>query len=259
MSDPDPEGAAASRDEPQAAQSAEAQPPAEESPGPPSEEAIEAIDRQGLDAASRVEIPPFVLAPAAAAPDASGQLRELVDEVAEDMLSVRQRLKAIEEGQAGLLSRLDELSRKVQEASCATAVEVDKLRRTIAGEQKALLARSAFDAVVSALDSLRQISGGLNTKHDKKVRQQLAAAEAILATTVQRLGFQEFQAKVGERFDPSRMESMGYAAGQPGVVIRRHRPGYLGNGVVVRPAGVIIAAPGEASGGQNPQEGTHER
>jgi molecular chaperone GrpE (heat shock protein) len=166
-----------------------------------------------------------------------------IDELAEDFLHLLQRIKVIEETQAGIMARLDKWDEKFDAFSKNHGRILEEMRRDLLGERKAMASLSTFNAVVPWLDSIRSMRAQLRQGKNKKLRKQLDGLIDILTTMLQSLGFAEFHVGEGEEFNPSRMECTGYAEGEPGVVLVMERCGYHANGIIVRPAGVRIGDP----------------
>jgi molecular chaperone GrpE (heat shock protein) len=180
------------------------------------------------------------------APGATGK-EELIEEIADDMLTLLQKIKDIESAQRDMLARLEQIEHTARESSRFHGRELDSLRRDLLGERKAMSAMTVFNTVVPTLDSLRAMHGKLHHSKDARTRQQLDAVIQAIGVALRGLGFAEFEAAKGEPFDPSRMECLGYAKGEPGVVLDTLRPGYLAQETVIRPAGVLIADPVRAA------------
>ena len=198
----------------------------------------DAIDLAALDAAVEIDLEVANTATSPAAPvDNADQL----DEIAEDMLDLLTRVRKIENGQLEMQSRLEHVAR-------SQAMAVDALRNDLLGERKAFVGRSAFSAIMTAIDSFKTMSAGLDPTEDQRTIAQLTAVVSSLTTVVQSLGFFEFTVSEGEPFDPNRMECLGVEVGEPGVVLKVGRLGYATETTVVRPCGVFIADP--ASGNE---------
>jgi molecular chaperone GrpE (heat shock protein) len=165
--------------------------------------------------------------PASPPRDATAQILE---ELADDMLRLRERL--------------DRLDASLRESVAGLARSVSAIHRDLLSERRALAARHAFDAVLPVLDSLRLMRSGLQSAGTGgDIRAQLTGVILALTQLLQGLGFAEFEAQVGEKFDPARMQCAGYAKGEVGVVLAAVQPGYRAHDIVVRPAGVLIADP----------------
>jgi molecular chaperone GrpE (heat shock protein) len=179
----------------------------------------------------------------AAAPRERDPREDTLEELAEDMVEVLSRLKALEERQQDHLRLTEQLRQEVNALNLTHGREIDALRRDLLGQRQALAALDSFKAIAPWLDSLRHMHRKFHPKRDVKMRQHLQPVINALALAIQGLGFEEFQAQVGENFDPRRMSCTGYAKGEAGVVLGLDHPGYRVGEVVVRPAGVILAAP----------------
>ncbi len=181
----------------------------------------------------------------------------VLEELADDMLEVLRRLRALEQGQTEIKERLAQVDARVFESTRAIAHEMDQQRRDLLAERKSLLARSLFNAVVAHVDGLRAMRAGLEDgkrhrdKQTNRMIRQLEAIELSLITALQGFGYREFRAEVGHPFTPTTMECVGYANGQPGVVVQAVRTGFLApDGGVARPAGVLLTAPSTAAASQ---------
>jgi molecular chaperone GrpE len=166
-----------------------------------------------------------------------------VEELAEDMVHVLEAIRGLGDGQAELSTRLEELAG----AHRQQAVELGTLRRDLLGDRRAHANRAAFDAIHPAIDQIRAIHDGLGDGA-AGTKLQLSAVISSLRVLLQGLGFVEFVVEVDEPFDPTRMECVAYADGEPGVVLAVVRPGFRTNGAVVRPCGVLIADPALGEG-----------
>src|SRR5262245_1717044 len=100
--------------------------------------------------------------------DTGPSLEGGLEELTEDMLHVMERLAGIDQAQAAVKARLEEVQRAVREMSLSHGRGLDALRRELVGERKALAARSAFDAVVSALDSSRRMRHAIDPQVDER-------------------------------------------------------------------------------------------
>jgi molecular chaperone GrpE (heat shock protein) len=213
---------------------------------PPGEESAsgdEALHYTGLSASLAALLKGGQPPDLAAAPRERDLREDILEELAEDMVQVLSRLKALEERQQDLLRIMDQLRREVNGLSLTHGKEIDALRRDLLGQHKAMAALDSFKAVVQWLDTLRRMHRKLRPKRDAKMRQELQPVISALELAIQGLGFEEFQVNVGEKFDPWRMSCTGYAKGEAGVVLAVDHPGYRVGEIVVRPAGVILAAP----------------
>jgi len=167
----------------------------------------------------------------------------LLEELAEDMLDLLGAVRAIEERQRDLATRLDRIEQGLGRETAAASQAIDSLRRDLLGERRAQAVRQAFEVVAPALESLRGQLDGLRLGEDARIRGQLRAAVSALSNLLHGLGFEAFEALPGEPFDPERMECLGFAEGPPGVVLEAVRHGFRSGEIVMRPAGVLLAAP----------------
>jgi molecular chaperone GrpE (heat shock protein) len=171
---------------------------------------------------------------------------EHLEELAEDMLDVLRRVKALEQKHGDLLARLDQVGQQVHEGHRYLVRQLDALKQDLVGDRKELAAMAIFNAALPALDVLTVLRGELPGGEDTRLRNQMEAVIDTLNRMFRGLGFVEFLAEPGQAFDPHRMECLGYVEGKPGQVLAVVRPGYLACGTVVRPAGVKIADPNQS-------------
>lgn len=174
----------------------------------------------------------------AASPDRVEQ-----SDLGEQVRALADRISELEERQAGLQGRLEEATAAMQKAGGETARALGAMHRDLVGERRGLATRAVFEAVVAAVDALTAMRDGLEGERDGRMQTQIRAVLGTLTNVLQALGFSQFEARVGEPFDPARMESLGYADGARGIVLGMVRPGYLAEDAVVRAAGVLIADP----------------
>jgi molecular chaperone GrpE (heat shock protein) len=191
--------------------------------------------------------PDFGLTPKPAAPEAApakqAPASDAIEEIAEDMVDIVQRLGKLERQMQESSASLASLHDVFAEHSSYQYKLVESVRRDLAGDRKALTLRALFDPAALALDQLEVIRKGFDPEKDQAVYGQVSAAAATLDNLLQSLGFTRFVPQPGDSFDPSRMQCLGYASGEIGVVLKVLRPGYLAGDSLVRPAGVLIADP----------------
>lgn len=168
---------------------------------------------------------------------------EALDELADDMLQVLQQLGAVERQGRDLAAGVAELTRSVREGAAQQTRAVDLVRAEVSGERRGASLRLIFEPVVSSLESLELFARGLDPAREQAAFAQITAAAATLSNLLLALGFERFDVARGQPFDPNRMQCLGYAAGEPGIVLDVLQPGYSTGGTVVRPARVLIADP----------------
>lgn len=183
-----------------------------------------------------VEIIPDVL------DKATGQdkTEEIIEEIADDMLHLMEKIKKIELKQDEQAEKIERLCQIIQETRQEHTIELDKLRRDLIEERKALSVRSVFNSILPTLDSLRIMRSGLSPQKNKRLHAQLNAVTSSLTNIIQGLGFIEFEVTEGSTFNPSLMECLGYSKGNPDCVVQIVRPGYKIKDTIIRPCGVII-------------------
>jgi molecular chaperone GrpE (heat shock protein) len=173
----------------------------------------------------------------------SESLERNFEEIAEDMVHLLERLRSMEQVQQELAGRIERIGEQVSAEMTTTRRTLNAMRRDLLEENKAQATRHAFAAIVPVLDSMRALLDGFHSEEDTKFTAQLRAVISALSTLLQGLGYEHFDAAVGEPFDPTRMECLGFADGEPAIVLDAVRPGYRAGDSVVRPAGVWIAEP----------------
>jgi len=185
-------------------------------------------------------------AEAAAAQPASTKAsatRDAIEEIAEDMVDLAHRLGKLERYAQETTAAITAMQNAFAEHSSYQSKLVESLRRELAGDRKGLALRSVFDPTASALDQLEAIRRGFHPEREQAAFGQVSAAVAALDNLLLALGFSRFTPQIGDPFDPSRMQCLGYVPGEIGVVLQILRKGYLAGDVLARPAGVLIADP----------------
>jgi molecular chaperone GrpE (heat shock protein) len=150
------------------------------------------------------------------------------------------RLDRLEQAQAWLVHRLDQVDALIREGDRGVVRELDGLRRELMGDRKAAAAFAVLGAVAPALEQLRAVLEGLGPEADPAVARQLAWAADVLLMPLRTLGFDEFTPEPGDPFDPTRMQCEGTAEGPPDRVVRTTRPGYRCRDAVSLPARVLV-------------------
>jgi molecular chaperone GrpE (heat shock protein) len=162
------------------------------------------------------------------------------------MTGQRELLDRIAKAQLELAARVTADAEAVQAALSAQRRAITELRRDLLSDRRSLAVASVFSAVAPALDSLRAVREGIDPDGGGALGLQTDAVASALRNLLQSLGYVSFEAAVGEPFAAQRMECLGHMDGEPGVVLATVRPGYAAGEVIVRPAGVLVAAPDEA-------------
>jgi molecular chaperone GrpE (heat shock protein) len=165
-----------------------------------------------------------------------GTVDQVLEELAEDMLAVLERMSRLEEGQLRSSRSAEELSAAVASANRA----VDAIRRDLLSDRKALAIKSVVAQVAPALESLSCMREGIDSDADPRVRSQFHSITAILENLLLGMGLQSFTPQAGDLFDANRMESAGYAEGPQGTVIQPVHHGYMAGQIIIRPATVLI-------------------
>lgn len=203
-----------------------------------------AIDFEKLATVGNVELNLTCFpTPAVVSPTSQESDHAVFEELANDMLGLMQQVKALQDHLSSVMSRVEQVEKRVVGITNSQIHEFDILKRELLGDRKAMAARTTLNAVAPWMDSLREMRNRMTSQKDAKLYSQV---DAIIDRTVMMLhvlGFEEFCVGEGEVFDPIRMECVGYAEGKSGVVLKAKRPGYCAGGTIIRPAGVIIADP----------------
>jgi molecular chaperone GrpE len=111
------------------------------------------------------------------------------------------------------------------------------------GRGTAKLARELLPALDNLALALAAAVSGAETEHDRKLVEGIRLVENELSAALARVGIEAYSAE-GEPFDPEFHEAM---AKQPvegaasGTVTEVYQRGYRQNGVVLRPARVVVA------------------
>ena len=166
--------------------------------------------------------------------------RRTLEDLAGEVPVLVARIGTMERRQLELAAALDGVIKEVRDAASGHRQALAALHRDLLGERKAAATQGVFGAVVPALDALDVMLAGLDPDDSRRARMQVDAVASTLRNVLQALGYDAFQVEAGETFAPDRMEPMGYTDGTPGVVVATVRPGYANQGMVVRPAGVLI-------------------
>ena len=207
------------------------------------DEAGPGIDQDTLKDALTMELPDMDLG----SPTPPGDVldgSEQLEEIAEDMLHLLEGVRSLERAQTNLLARLEEGIQAQRE----TAREVRLIREELLAERKATAVLSLFTSLVQRADSVRSMLKELDPGKDSRTVEQLTAIDNILVLMIRGLGFDEFRPEKGDAFDPHRMECVGYASGDPDVVLEVVQAGYDAGGAIARPAHVRIADPERIEG-----------
>jgi molecular chaperone GrpE (heat shock protein) len=172
---------------------------------------------------------------------------EQIEEIAEDMLGLIRRVRQIEESQSQVLGLLEQLEAASQLQSRTVAREIDSLRRDMIGERRHSATTDLFNELIPLLDRLQTSSAHLDEDEDARMLAQMEGVIGLVSAALRRLGCLEFDADVGQAFDPATMTCAGYLdAGEPGVVLACVQHGYRTRDVVLRPAGVKLLSPSAA-------------
>jgi molecular chaperone GrpE len=156
---------------------------------------------------------------------------------------------ALEGDIAELRSKADERDEYLALAQRAQADFENYRKRTAKdvaaaeGRGTAKLARELLPALDNLALALAAAESGAETEHDRKLVEGIRLVENELSAALARVGIEAYSPE-GEPFDPELHEAM---AKQPvdgaasGTVTEVYQRGYRQNGVVLRPARVVVA------------------
>lgn len=187
-------------------------------------------------------------------PTEGPEMETILEELAEDLFAIRQRLQDIDANQHRELEASTRLESAWTDSARRISREIDTMRRELLDQRGAAANRSMFNAVIPWIDILTTLQSGLRPSRDAQTRKYLEAAADAMRMQLLSLGFVQFTVDSGAPFDASRMECTGYATGPRGQALAQTRPGYHDAAGVVRPAGVLIADPRAEAGPK--REGT---
>jgi len=166
-----------------------------------------------------------------------------LEELAEDMVGLLRRLQSLEESLAATAARTERIESRTEELAAANARALDGLRREIVGDRRHLAAVGVLDAMIPWMDALTGHARRCSEDGSPETTQQIHTTLELLSAMLRTLGFVALDVRVGDPFDPRRMQSVAYADGKPGTVVDIVGPGYTSDGAVIRPARVLIPDP----------------
>ncbi len=197
---------------------------------------------RAADVASQPEATP---SPGGPRDDAAEHLEEL----AEDMVALLRRMAGLEESLAGIGKLVGDVRLGVDDLRVSHARALDALRRDSIGDRRHTAAVGVLDAMIAWMDALAAHGRRTGDDGPPEAAHQTAVTLDLLAAMLRSMGFVSLEVVVGDPYDPARMQCVGHADGRPGVVLEVVGPGYASDGVVVRPARVLIADPGKPAVG----------
>jgi molecular chaperone GrpE (heat shock protein) len=175
--------------------------------------------------------------------DRDHDIRAALEEITEDSLEFLRRLASLEQAQAEVLARLNQIEQQSVSYSCAHADGLDQLRHELLADRRYLAGTGVLNAVSPWLEALRRLRSRADEDQGVDLPYQIDAVVDVVTAMLRDLGFGAFTVDIGEPFDPRRMTSAGYADGAPGIVLGVVAPGYQTGGTVVRPVQVLISPP----------------
>ena len=157
---------------------------------------------------------------------------------------------AVEDGDA-VQQDLDELAAKARERdeylalAQRTQADFDNFRKRMARENAAAADRGAAKLAKELLPALDHLELALKAAegHEDVVK-GFAMVHGELLAALERVGIQAFSPQ-GESFDPNEHEAMAQQpaeGAESGTVLEVYQQGYRINGVVLRPARVVVAS-----------------
>jgi len=216
----------------------------EENQDLPKERPDEAVDMEKLHSSLSLSISPDKLKlekeKDSRAKPKEKDASEIVEEIADDMLHVLERIGALEEKINTNTAKIMELQESYARGFKSYGMELEKLKDALLSERKALRARSVLNAILPALETLQITRKAYKPQEDSAVVNQISALINMLRSTIQSLGFEPFEAQPGDAFDPFSMQCLDYAEGEEGKVVRTEKEGYKAGDTVVKPSGVVL-------------------
>ncbi|HEX3657507.1 MAG TPA: nucleotide exchange factor GrpE [Pirellulales bacterium] len=200
---------------------------------------ISAFDLQGLNKALSA-----AMLPGHAGGSSDNEAwQERLHELKDDMDVVLRQLKLLKSTVDALAQRTETIGQSLAGLAQSQAREFHALRTDLLGDRRVLAATRIFEQTIMPLDQFRHMRAGLNARKDKRMIEQLEAVILVLERALRGIGFEPFEAQLGEPFDPQRMVCRGFVKGDPYVVLKALAPGYRAGQHLVRPAEVMIADP----------------
>ena len=165
---------------------------------------------------------------------------DILEEMAEDMLHLIEASAKMESRVGQILAAVSQVSQNQQNFHREQMVEAGKLKKELVSERKALIARSTFNAILPAIESLTLNCKALDYDEDIRLISQMTVVTDMLKNVIQSLGYFSFGVVPGTLFDPASMECIGYDDGDASKVIRVERMGYKTENALIKPCGVIL-------------------
>jgi molecular chaperone GrpE len=160
---------------------------------------------------------------------------------------------AVEDGEA-VQQDLDELAAKARERdeylalAQRTQADFDNFRKRAARDAAAAADRGTARLAKELLPALDHLELALQAAEQDAAAQEFAKGfrlvQGELAKALGRVGIESYSPR-GERFDPAEHEAMAQhpvEGAESGSVVEVYQPGYRLNGMVLRPARVVVAA-----------------
>ena len=166
----------------------------------------------------------------------------LMEELAEDMLHVIEAQSSLNTRLNALEEQMSHISNSMEHYFKSSYQEIDKIRNDLISERKAFIGSSTFNALLPAIESIRLSMDNLNREGDVRLAKQLSGVSDLLRMVLQSIGYKAFDVKAGEEYNSIRMECVGWEPGDPGIVIRMERQGFMAGEQIAKPAQVIIGA-----------------
>jgi len=179
-----------------------------------------------------------------ASPKRPEDTAETVEELADDMLHLIERVGPIEESLRTLVSAVGELQEAQARGLKSLGLEIEKLKEALFSDRKAFLAVSTLNALLPTLESLEIMQKAPQSGVSDPEGDHVSVLSAMLRNIIKGLGFTAFEAGPGEPFDPASMECLDFSPGEEGKVVRTIRAGYRAGETVVKPCGVVLGREG---------------
>lgn len=168
------------------------------------------------------------------------KIHDLLDETAEDMLNIMERLNKIDSKIDSLNDQVSTIPQILEKSQRQYLIEQEKLKSEIIGEKKAFVNRSTFNALLPVFDSLTHYKNSMTGEESSVLYNHARGIIDLLNNTMLMLGYVSYSVNQGADFDPETMECLGFTEGGHHKVMVIDRKGFKAGTKVIRPCGVII-------------------
>lgn len=164
-----------------------------------------------------------------------------LDEVADDLVSLRAQVAEVSRIQQQLVERVGSLEQGIQ----SVAREHNITRTDLLGDRKALIGMSVLNALAPFADRLQLMLSRLDVNDDSPLRRQVEAILVSTSNLLRGLGFEAYEPDPGVVFDPAEMSCISKIDDNPDatVVHSTVAAGFRAGPTVARPASVVLTTP----------------